>query len=93
MATKKIRVPKAPIEHKDKFGRVLKVGDAVVYPQHNSLIVGTIKKLNNIMVGVMEIGAKPGWRGLTSNTNKYPSDLVVIDGPEVTMYILKNLAK
>jgi hypothetical protein len=93
MATKKVRVPKVLPEHKDKFGRVLKVGDAVVYPQHNNLIVGTVKKINNIMVGVMELGAKPGWRGLTSNTNKYPIDLVIVDGAEVTMYILKNSSK
>ena len=77
---------KAPIEHKDKLGRIIKVGDAVCYPYHNSLEFGTIKKLNNKMVKVWEVGAHSKWY---TGANKYPSDVVIVEGPEVTMYLLK----
>jgi len=84
MSEKKV---KAPIEHKDKLGRLLKVGDCVAYPSHNSLSVGTIKKLNPIMVGVCGLGKR------SSTKNKYPQDIVLLDGPEVTMYLLRESAK
>jgi len=75
-------------EHRDKLGRVLAVGDAVCYPSHNSLELGTVKKLNPKMVKVFEAGrANSKWY---SGSNKYPQDLVKIDGPEVTMYLLRK---
>lgn len=74
------------IEHKDKLGRIIKVGDAVVYPYHNRLEIGTVKKLNPKMVKVWEFGAPRKWY---TGSNKYPEDIVIIDGPEVTMYLLK----
>lgn len=78
---------KAPVEHKDKLGRILQVGDAVCYPSHNSLELGTVKKLNPKMVKVVEAG-----RGTTTwytGSNKYPGDLVKVEGSEVTMYLLR----
>ena len=81
------KVPKAPIEHRDKLGRLLKVGDCVAYPDSNSLSVGIVKKLNPKLVGIGYLGKKSSWRG---NSNKYPDDLVLLDGPEVTMYLIKN---
>ena len=79
-------MPRIP-EHKDKLGRTIKVGDAVCYPYRNSLEFGTVKKLNNIMVRVWEVGHQNVWyRG----TNKYPNDVVIVDGPEVSIYLLKN---
>jgi hypothetical protein len=54
------------------------------------LELGTVKKLNNKMVKVFEAGrANSTWY---SGSNKYPQDLVKIDGPEVTMYLLKMSA-
>jgi hypothetical protein len=82
---------KEVVEHKDKLGRVLKLGDAVCYPYHNGLELGTVKKLNPKMVKVWEVGSHGKWY---TGTNKYPNDLVVVEGPEVTMYLLKmNTAK
>jgi hypothetical protein len=78
---------KEPIEHKDKLGRIIKVGDAVCYPCRNSLEFGTVKKLNNKMVKVWEAGA-PQWEWY-KGSNKYPNDVVIVDGPEVTMYLLR----
>ena len=71
-------------EHKDKLGRLLKIGDCVAYPSSNTLIVGVIKKINPKMVGVAQLG-KNSW----GPKNKYPSDCVLLDGPEVSMYLLK----
>ncbi len=73
-------------EHRDKLGRVLSVGDAVCYPSHNSLELGTVKKLNPKMVKVWEVGSHGRWY---TGSNKYPQDLVKVDGPEVSMYLLK----
>ena len=74
-------------EHRDKLGRLLKIGDCVAYPGHNTLMIGIVKKLNPKMVGVSRLG-KNNW----GPSNKYPSDIVLLDGPEVTMYLIKNSA-
>lgn len=55
-------------QHKDKLGQLLALGDCVVYPQSNSLAVGTIKKFNPKMIKVSKIGSK--W-----DQNKYPKTL------------------
>lgn len=82
---KKFGMPKEEIAHKDKLGRPLTVGDCVVYPDFNSLGIGTIKKLNPKMVRVVPVGTKYRSNG----SNKYPQDVVIVDGPEVTMYLLQ----
>lgn len=79
---------KEPPKHTDKLGRSLKVGDCVAYPAHNSLDIGTIKKLNPKMVKVVRVGAKTRWE--SKGKDKYPQDLVLLEGSEVTMYLLKN---
>ena len=84
MAT--VKTPKIPLEHRDKLGRLLAVGDSVCYPDRNSLEFGTVKKLNPKMVTVYETGASGKWY---TGSRKYPQDLVKVDGPEVTMYLLK----
>ena len=73
-------------EHRDRLGRLLKTGDCVAYPSHNSLSIGTIKKLNPKMVKIVPIGTKYRSNG----ENKYSQDLILLDGPEVTMYLLKT---
>ena len=72
--------------HLDKLGRELKVGDCVAYPSHNTLYIGTIQKLHNKMVGVAKLPAGR-WGG---ESNKYPQDMVLLEGADVTMYVLKN---
>lgn len=70
------------LEHKDILGNTIKVDDTVVYPNHNSLQIATVKKLNPKMINVVAIGRKAPDR-------KYPSDLLVVDDPKITMYMLK----
>lgn len=79
-------MPKEEIIHKDKLGRIIKVGDAVCYPYHNSLELGTVKKLNPKMVTVWEVGPRSKWY---TGAKKYPNDLIIVEGPAVTMYLLK----
>jgi len=74
-------------EHKDRLGRTLELGDCVAFPDSNSLQIGTIKKLNPKMVKVGRVGRS------TWAVNKYPQDMVKLDGPEVTMYLIKNSSK
>lgn len=72
-------------EHKDKLGRLLKVGDFVAYPSQNSLQIGIVKKLNRPTAQVAPVGTGFPLLG----HHKYPGDLVLLDGPEVTLYLLK----
>lgn len=78
---------KAEIVHKDKLGRVLAISDAVCYPDRNSLELGTVRKLNPKMVTVWEVGSHGAWY---SGSRKYPNDLIKVEGPEVTIYLLKK---
>lgn len=73
---------KEPITHKDVLGRDLAVGDCVAYSAGSrKLCIGKVEKLNKIMIGVKSRGVY---------TNQYPGQSVKLDGPEVTMYILRG---
>ena len=74
--------------HLDKLGKELKVGDCVAYPSHNTLYIGVIKKIHNKMVGVSKLPAGK-WGG---ESNRYPLDMVLLEGADVTMYVLKHTA-
>ena len=78
-------MPKEVPEHRDLLGRLFNIGDCVAYPSSNALIIGVVKKLNPKMVGVSQLG-KNRW----GDSNKYSNDLVILDGPDVTMYLIKN---
>jgi hypothetical protein len=71
------------IEHCDKLGRPLAVGDCIAFPDHNELVIGTINKLNPKMVRVGRLHS-------ATRYNKYSHDMVKLEGPDVTMYLLKN---
>ena len=65
-------------KHFDKLGKLITVGDYVAFPESNMLTIGTVIKLNH----------KPS----TYNTrayNKYSYDLVILNRPDVTAYILR----
>lgn len=74
------------VEHKDKLGQVLTVGSCVTYPLHNTLMIGIVKKIHPKMVGVSPIRAKY----IHQVKNKYPQDLIKLEGPNITMYLLKE---
>ncbi len=67
-------------EHRDILGRVLNVGDHVAYPESNTMRIGKIEKLNPKMVKI-----QGRW-----SVNKYPTDTVKLEGPDLVMYLLKK---
>jgi hypothetical protein len=71
------------IIHKDILGNTIKVGDTVVYPSHNNLKIALVKKVNPKMVNVVAVGR-------TYPDRKYPTDLLVVDDPKITLYMLKH---
>ena len=78
------------VEHRDKMGRVIHLEDFVCYPDHNSLEIGKVVKINPKMVKVSRIPDKN--RKWGSEKNKYPNDMVLVDAKDATFYILKNSA-
>ena len=71
------------ILHRDILGNNIKVGDTVVYPNQNNLKIATVKKINHKMISVVAIGSS--WL-----VRKYPADLLVVDDPKITLYMLKH---
>lgn len=71
------------IIHKDILGNTIKIDDVVVYPSHNSLKIAIVKKINPKMINVVAVGRKYPDR-------KYPSDLLVVDDPKITLYLLTH---
>ena len=69
-------------EHRDVLGNLLAIGDYVAYPESNALRVGTIEKLNPKMLRIKGLSR---WM-----VNKYPNDVVKLDGPTLTAYLLKR---
>lgn len=69
--------------HKDILGNEISMGDTVVYPYHNSLKIAVVKKINPKMINVVAVGRS--WPD-----RKYPTDLLVVNDPKITMYMLKN---
>ena len=70
-------------EHKDILGNLISEGDTVVYPSHNSLRVALVKKINPKMINVVAVGRS--WPD-----RKYPCDLLVVNDPKITLYMLQN---
>ncbi len=73
--------------HKDKLGREMKIGDCIAFPRSNTLYIGKVVKLNPKMVGVEELNSQKRW---AYSGNKYPQDCVIVDGADVTFYMLAN---
>ena len=86
-ALRRFGMSKQVPEHKDRLGRLLKIDDCVAYPSGNTMIIGKVKKINPKMIGVSALGKQRTWG---SAKNKYPEDCVLLEGPEVTMFLIRN---
>lgn len=74
--------------HKDKLGKPIGVSDCVVVPHNNQLIIARVVKINPKMVKIKDlVPNKCNW--YTGEFHKYPEDILVINWPEVTAYLLK----
>jgi hypothetical protein len=83
------------IEHFDKLGAPINVGDYVAYPHVNSLQIGLVIKLNPKMVKVKPVTKKrknsySQLRAKEVGINRYPVDCILVGGELVTLYVLKN---
>ena len=76
-------MPKEIPEHRDILGNIITAGASVVYPHRNALTIAIVQKLNLKMVNVTAVGR-------TYPDRKYPTDLLVVNDPKITLYILRN---
>lgn len=79
---------KETIEHRDRLGTLIEIGDFVVAANFNRLSVGIVNKLNSKMIQYKIVSNEDYFHG--RKVNKYPDDVVVVRGPEVSAYLLKN---
>ena len=77
-------------EHKDLIGRKVGVGDFVAFPQHKTLYVGRIIKLNKQMLRLQRITQ---CRFLADEVNKYSKDCVLLPSRDMDFYLLKVTLK
>jgi len=91
MTEKKARTPKKQPDHKDIIGRNLSVGDYVSVVVRNRLHVAKVIKLNPKMVKIRILNAATN-KWYAGEHNRYPSDMALLDGEYLTMYILKTSA-
>lgn len=78
------------INHKDILGNTISVEDTVVVPTgRRDLKIGVVKKLSPKMITVTTIGRN----GRTGSKLLYPGDVLVVNDPKVTMYMLKHQPK
>lgn len=73
-------------QHKDKIGQTIQRGDVVAFPQHRSLSIGIVIKINPKMIKIRQIKQNTRWD--PPEYNKYPEDCVKIEGAVVSMYLL-----
>ena len=71
-------------QHLDLLSNPIVVGDCVAFSYANTLRVGIVLKLTPKMVQLKRAGAKRDVMYM-----KYPTDLVVLNSKDVTMYLLK----
>lgn len=80
------------MEHRDYLGRQLEVDDSVVFviPNGRELQLGRVVKLTNKNVRVSYRHTR-GWRkGHEDSCVRPPKDVVRVDGPDLTMFLLKS---
>jgi len=74
--------------HNDLLGRDVVEGDAVAFTHQNSLMVGKVVKITPKQVRVIPL-MTTGYRR-ESGYLKYTNQCVLIGGPDLTMWILKQ---
>lgn len=71
----------------DRLNRNLTVGAYVAYVDSGRLEIGSILKITPKMIKVARVGSQGFWsRGVL----KYPNDVILLEGQDLTMYLLKN---
>lgn len=88
---------KKEYNHVDAIGRPLKVGDPVACAAGKTmLLIGRITAMGEKQIRVVDYGSpdrSEDWKGQMKINGKlrYPKETVLLDGPDVTMYLLKTV--
>lgn len=80
------------MEHKDYLGRPLAVDDYVVFviPEGRQLQHGRITKLTNKNVRIAYTSPHSWQKNTELTVVRPPKDVVRIEGPDLTMYLLRK---
>lgn len=80
------------MEHKDYLDRSIEVGDSVIFviPNRRELQLGRVIKLTNKNVRVAYRHDRGWQKGHEDSCVRPPKDVVKVDGPELTMFLLKR---
>ena len=72
----------------DFLKRKLDIGDSIVFipPYSKSMILGRVVAFSPKMVRVVY----QDWNKRDTETSRKPGELVKVDGPDLTMYLLKQ---
>ncbi len=73
----------------DFLKRKLEIGDSVIFlvPNQRFLVLGRVINFGKVQVRIQYM--KPGYQD-PKEVSRYPSEVVRVDGPELTMYLLKK---
>ena len=91
MKTTKGAVMKIQVQHFDKLGRELQVGDVVAFTSFfTGMTIGRIDKLKKVRATIVSLSdsRKPWYHDTPEDINS--SDLVKLDPRDVAFYLLKN---
>jgi len=72
--------------HKDILGRDLRPGQVIAFSQRNMLHVGKVERLTEKMARIQPFHKQRWGNGYL----KYCSDMVILEGEDVLMYVLKS---
>ena len=75
-------------QHTDALGRVIKPGDCVAYCEHNELKIGVVRKINPKTIGMST--KRWSYDGSNHFVNRRPEQCVIVEGPYVTMHLMKK---
>jgi hypothetical protein len=71
--------------HKDLFGHDINTGTVVAYARSNMMHIGVVGKMTKKMIKVNSVNGY-----VRGECLQYPENTIVLDSPEVTMYMLKK---
>lgn len=75
---------------KDLLGRKLEVGDSVIFirPSYRELVLGRVDSFTAQKVRVLT--GLDNWNSKPHTLLQSPTQLAKVDGPALTMYLIKN---
>lgn len=76
--------------HNDLLGREVVEGDAVAFMHHNSMMVGKVIKITPKQIRVIPLMSQFQYYRDSTGYLKYAKQCVLIGGPDLTMWILKQ---